>query len=624
MKGKTTTAPLKKENREKYYFIFFLFFMCIAGLFYLLKPPFSGYSVISRNWGFDFLKYYDLPYRLVICAMAFLLILPAVSMAILIFSGSFLDQLKSPGKLKHVFFICVAALFVLLFYCLRVKYFFLGDFNLRLEQVMRKEFLSSEYLTMRLLYIFTSLGIKWGFTSYQMFKLYSILMGGVYVLIACYISDLLGQNRLNKVLLFLVQIASSLLLFFCGYIEIYATPAVFLLLFVYAGLRYLKFRKHFFTVLICLALAISAHLICLITLPAACVAFYFVNREKYKVLGKLSAQTILFLVTSAILLTLLGLLGTPNAFTLPIKAPEKFPTYMTLFSFRHFWEYLNGLLLSCGISLLVFILLFFIALRKKVELNAEIYFLIYLTLGGLGLIYLLNLHRGSSDWDLMAFPAISLNLLTTLFVFKIYGISRISHYLLFSVVALNSIHAALWMHINHTDKSIKKIENMLINDPGTYYLKLPSIVELTILYKANNLWPDAERIALVGCNANDLNACIIYGKNLLEAGKKDQARVFYEELLRRSKFVPEAYIFLLEDYEAKGEKDKLVECLYNLYNTYVQMPDFYLTRVQPEVFIGLFEYLYTIESQYKNEKNLMILSNVIANLKTKKKPVANK
>jgi len=221
---------------------------------------------------------------------------------------------------------------VFVFYLCRIKYVFLGDLNLRLEQVMRKEFLSTEYLTMKALYYFSRLGAKT--SSYEpqtMFKLYSYICGGAFIYIACLLADLLGKGALQKLFFLLLHISTGLLLVFCGYIEVYATPVVLLSLYMYLGLRYLKYKKNFFYVVLSLGLAIASHLLCFAAVPSLIILWYFSHKNNFKFVAGLSHKKIATVITILVLAALLLLLKKGNSFVLTLKAPREFPNYLTFF-----------------------------------------------------------------------------------------------------------------------------------------------------------------------------------------------------------------------------------------------------------------------------------------------------
>jgi hypothetical protein len=190
--------------------------------------------------------------------------------------------------------------------------------------------------------------------------------------------------------------------------------------------------------------------------------------------------------------------------------------------------------------------------------------------------------------------------------------------LLAATFGLNALHAGLWLHIQHTDKSIRKVESMLTKDPGTYYVaKLPSMINLVMLYRANNLWPEAERAAFKACdNYNIMAGCVCYASVLAEQKKRDQAARFFEDLLQRSVFVPEAYMFLLEYYETGKQPEKMAKYLNMLYDAFIIQPDFFMAKIKAPVYQNMFSYLYNIEAPKQDQKRLANIAATIQRLST--------
>ena len=611
MNGISQTRTPQKNASVSPFFLLFIAVLGTFAVFCYYKPTTIRYSAFIRTWGFDHLTFYSPLSQIILWIVVAFTVLPYSNCLIVNFLSWFSDKFSKLKKLKYPLFIVVSILSMFIFYLLRVKYFFLGDFNLRMEQVMRKDFLANEYLTMKLLYYFAALGQKFGYTYQAMFKLYSIICGGLYVFIACLLGDLLGKNSLQKTLLFFTQICTALLLVFCGYIEIYATPIVFLSLYMYFGLRYLQNNKQFYLVVISLALAISSHLLCLAAVPSLLVVWYFNNKTKVAFVSKMSNRKLAFLITALILITLTVILKKGNSFVLPLAPPPQFRNYLTFFSFRHFWEIINGQLLACGISFILAFVLLTYTIRNKIKLPGSLYFLLSLT-GCIVLIVLIsNLHRGSGDWDIMAITATSLNFFTALLIIILFkNDTIIQNYLLTCCIVINAINTGLWIHINHTDKSIQKIEKMLVTDPGTYYSsKITGIVQVSVLYKLNKLWEDMERIGLIACNnadRNDVRTCVLYAKNLTLRGKSEQARVVFEDVLTRTNISPEAYVFLLDYHGKKKDEAKIIYYLNQLFDAFLIQPDTFLNNqnVKPGIYLRLFGLLYKNELKNNDPKRL--------------------
>ena len=601
--------------------------LLVFSFFCLHEPHTSKYSAFDRTWGFDHIAHYGIVARVLFFLSCLLLILP-YSNNLLRSSLSWLaDKLSGMGRKKVFIFLIVSGLSVFLFYLLKVKYIFLGDMNLRMIQTMKKEFLATEYLTMKALYTFAVLGAKFGYTHEQFFKVYSYLAGGLFIFLSFLIADLCGKTPLQKTLLFFSQLGSAVLLVFCGYVEVYATPILLLSLYFYCGLRYLKYNSGFVFVVLSLGLAIACHVLCLAALPSLPVAWYFKNKSRLSFISSMSNKKIALWLSVLIFTVLVISLKMKSGFLLTLSPPSVYPKLMTLFSFKHFWELFNGLLLSCGLSLIFIVILLAKSIREKKQLPAEYYFLISVSGCFLLLVFMANLQRGSGDWDIMAFPAVSLNLLTILLIAHLYkNETALSQYLMLAIIGLNSMHAFLWVHINHTDISIRKIDGMLRNDPGTYYAsRINGLTQLALSYKSNKLMAESQGAALAACNdpaAKDLKPCILYGTNLKEMGKLDESIQFFEDLLKtRSPFVYEAYLFILEYYERKNNQVKFEFYLNMMFNSFIQNPDSFInsSNFRPANITRILEVLY-IRTPKEDVKRLNQIRAVIDGVNKLKAP----
>jgi hypothetical protein len=310
---------------------------------------------------------------------------------------------------------------------------------------------------------------------------------------------------------------------------------------------------------------------------------------------------------------------------LPVFAPASNPNYMTLFSLKHFWEFLNGQILCCGLSLFFICILVAKALIKKTALLPEHFFLLATTVLLLVLVFVANLQRGSGDWDIMAFTAITANSL--LYLLAVHLLQKnTSNYLLQVILVVNFSQAILWVDIQHGDKSVKKIENMLTRDPASYYSeRISGEIQLALLFRNNRLYRDSKRIALDVClksEKEDVLTCLVYAEILRDSKRIEEACAFYEDLLRnRTPYIHDAYIFLLGYYDKEGQPDKVLYYLNLLFDSFTQNSIAFTSNLhfKKSTFIGLFEALQEVEKQNKNNsERLQLLADVIKYLKENK------
>jgi hypothetical protein len=594
---------VKKVNGNCVTITAFTFFFAVIfttlNILSFSKDDSNSYTLLNRTWGFDHITYFPALIVVIYFLIVAALILP-FSNSRIILSLAQLPKLILRFKIsKRQLFLFLSLVSVVLFYMLKVKYFFLGDFNLRMEQTMRKEFVNTEYMTMLLLYYFTKAGGNLGFTHQQMFVLYSCLTGGVFVYLSLLIADTAGENIFEKTMFFISQLSGGVVLVFAGYIEIYATPVLLLSLFIYGGLQYLKNKVQYLVPLLYLAMALASHLIALFAMPALLVIWYHRNKNKLNFIAQSSNIKIAITVATLIVIGMLIAFNSRHIFVIPFSSAGANNGSLSFLSCKHFWELLNGQILSAGLSFFVISVLLIKVFVVKITLQSNIYFLLTIAGGFLLFILIANLQRGSGDWDLMAFTSVPVNLLLFFLITDLYRErSRIRNYLFTCIAGINLLFTLLWLLLNHTDLSIYKVKDMLKNDPASYYTsRITGLYQLAILYELNNLNQEAQQVMLQICNSDspDNNrACVARGRYLAKTNRHEEARLFYIELIKERPLIPEAYVFLLEHFNKKGEKEQFMYYLELLFENMYNQPDsfFKSPHIKNKIYLELFEFLY--------------------------------
>lgn len=616
-----SSNSLTKNSTWKYFFI-------VAGLialhaffaFYQSKTQDTSYSILARSWGFNHIKFYSAPIIIGFYALLLILSFPLTNQKIYEFFESFSVKLGSIAKTKKFIFILLGIIASSVFYIFKNKYYFLGDYTLRVNQTMKQDFLATEYLTMKLLYIIATFLGKFSISPTQSFVIVSCASGGIFVSINCFIADKLGKNNLQKLFLATGSVFSGMLLIFCGYLDIYAMPLAFTTIYLYTAILYINNKKYFWLAFLWLIIAIAGHLLCVAFAPSFFIAWYYHNKNKIPFIAQLKNKTKLYTILALTFLSIMVVYNMKTGFVLPLKAPPTNLKYLTLLSFAHIWEFINGELLGCGVSFIIVFYLVYKIIRDKDILSIETYFLITASAGMILTVFLANLHRGSGDWDILSLPALSLNCLVILLLLGMQKSNlKLSHYFLVVVIGFNILNAILWIHINSTDKSISKIEDMLNNDPGPYYTsKLPSIIQLIYIYKENNLIQEAERISLKACNVlsyTDLRGCMMHAEILVSQKKEEQAILFYEELLQRNQNVPAAYPYLINTYQNKKQNEKILPLISKFYEAFKAQPNMFLAYVSANECLNIIEYFYNYNLSVNPSGNFDEMKSIITQLK---------
>jgi hypothetical protein len=284
---------------------------------------------------------------------------------------------------------------------------------------------------------------------------------------------------------------------------------------------------------------------------------------------------------------------------------------LSLFDLRHWWEFINGLVLICGLA--VFILPFFFFKRSGFFANPVQTFLKLLAGYLCLLLFISNLQRGSGDWDLLAFSA-PLTLLCAYLVAR-YASFSVRNYLLLVLAGSSLASALFWIHINHTDRSVSKIWAMLVTDPAEYYrTRISGTVQCGILYKINGLHRQAAELSYPAC-AEDPRACVIYGESLAALGQQPRVAQFFDSMVKVKPALPEAWTYLVEYYSQRGEALRSNEALTGLYRSFLLQPDDFLRNVHVSAanYRDYFKILYA-KNIFPDSADQVQLYNVIQTL----------
>lgn len=615
----------QKNISTRYLWVFCGISLLLLGLHAFLtyhpeKLIYGRYALLNRSWGLNHIRFYGMTAAILLYGSLILCCIPLINHKLLYSLEKLEERVRSLKRFRHLVFILLGIVASLLFYTFRNRYFLLGDYTLRIAQTMKQDFLATEYLTMKLLYHTATFLSRFQVSPTQTFVAVSCAAGGIYVCLFAFMADRLGKTRFQKCLLFAGGTASGMLLIFCGYVDIYALPVAFTSLYLYMSVCYIQNRKYFLMALLCLFLAIGSHLLCVAFAPALAIAWYHHNQQKLPFIAGMTTLKCLLLVLALTLLTVIIAYELKTNFMLPVKPVPGQPNYMTLWSSKHLWEFFNGQLLGSGISLLLLPVLFFKAVKIKLKLSAETWFFLSASAGMLLVVFLANLQRGSGDWDISSLTAITANISVMLLLFQLQEAKlSFARYALIPVILYNSLNMCLWIHINSGQRSIAKVENMLVNDPGSYYTsRLPGIVQLIYIYQENKLIGDAKRVALRACDflpKNDSRGCVLYADMIITEHKEEQARIFYEALLKKNEYVPQAYSYLLYYYQEHKETEKIGPLIGRFYYAFKVQPDYFLSQLRADYCLELITLLYDHNRSVNPGFDLREMETIIGRLK---------
>jgi len=184
----------------------------------------------------------------------------------------------------------------------------------------------------------------------------------------------------------------------------------------------------------------------------------------------------------------------------------------------------------------------------------------------------MNKMRGSGDWDVCSFPAIYLSMFIgyiSLTQWRIIYTQRKFFYIISTAVLLNLFGCWAWISINSGEKSLDKIEDMILTDPGYYYaVEFPAEIEISMLYNKyahRNKQKKFTELSYEKYGKTNINAVNNYIAMLFQ--NNDSAKVIpvLENAVADYPFYLKCYKTLFQIYDAKKQKDKT----YNLAKYYV-------------------------------------------------------
>ncbi len=316
-------------------------------------------------------------------------------------------KLGIAGKL--LVFTAISLLLTLLLFAFRIKYDFLGDRDIRVHQSVAGTFVKDEYLTMYLLHYINLVCVKFfHFNPHQTFVLHSLGAGFCFFFLGLLIADVLFDSLEKFILFFLFYISIGTILVFCGYVEIYAFPAASVSLYAYLALLYLKNKAKLALPLIALIFAMALHLEQVSLIPS----FFFLAFRNTEFFSKINIKLVLILFAASVP----GIYLLNSIFTLdpelltPLTQNAKYPLFYTAFSWSHIWEFFNSQTLSSGILVFLIVPILIALFRKQIVADEYSMFLLIMYLFSLVIMFTANTMRGSADWDICSFPAISLSM----------------------------------------------------------------------------------------------------------------------------------------------------------------------------------------------------------------------
>jgi len=460
-----------------------------------------------------------------------------------------------------------------------------------------------------------------GLTGIQTFQWVSYFSGGMFIVLSLFLADELVIGKTQKTLFVLFYICFGTIQIFFGYVEVYCLPALGVLVYLYTGVLYLKGRVTSAVPMIALIVAIGLHVLSVALIPSIIVLLFGRKYEKWIVMHKITIVHFMGLLVMVVpLLYIIAPAIGAEYFLVPFVKSSNNQQLMTLLSTEHLWEFFNSQMLAGGMGFFLFFLVLIVSVKKKMKYDTTMWFF---ATGGLGMLFLAfvsNAVRGSGDWDILAFPSL---------VYNIFGIYVVLtkpwskpeayryRYIVPIFLVFNLMNTLAWVGINAGDKSITKIEHMIIGDPGNYYQqKFPDELSLAFIYNGNGL---EEKAMEYFKKAYDLHRDNFvthynYAGKLLERNEPEMGTKILENIIKVYPQHPAAYKSLMAYYNYKNDTSNLCIVTNMAFDAYLIDPNVFRSNFGNDNLKEYFIFLRSFEKNQGNEWRVQLIDRVLSQL----------
>ncbi len=616
-------VPVVIENNLKNLFYSFLVIFILHFLINWFFQEKNSNVVFARSWGINNFSYYSIVIQITFYSVLILLAFPVVNEKIFLIynkTNSFSENgIINRNYFRLIIFFFFSVLIAYLFYLFKVKYDLLGDMNLRIIQTLKQEYVKEEYLTMYMLYqLYEYLYNHFHLNGHQVFVLQSVFTGFLFCFFSFLTADLLMKKLNSKILFFLFYISMGTALLFCGYVEIYSMPALIALIYLYFSLLFLKGKIKITAVFIVLMLAIFFHKLLICFIPSFLFLFF---KKINKADNIRTRHIILFSVISIFLIYLINSQFSFARLT-PLMQSHSKTNSITLFSFSHLYEFLNSQLLSSGLSLFLLIFILIKSYRRKIKPDDISKFLLTAYMFMLVVVFTTDKMRGSGDWDICSFPSIPLNLFVIYAAINHFGqiYSRRKIFYLLSVIGIfNFINAVTWIEINSGNKSTKKVSDMLIGDPASYYKTLPAEMGLARNFELHGLKGEAllwHEAGYKKYSYKNPNASFNYAIALESRKREDEAILIYENTVQTFPYFINSYQRLFLIYEKRKEYNNSFKLSKSMVTAYDQNPDAMIKAAGKDFLLNIFSYVYQVSLSQRDFETSKSMEEKINRIKS--------
>ncbi|MGB2698425.1 MAG: tetratricopeptide repeat protein, partial [Candidatus Zixiibacteriota bacterium] len=447
----------------------------VFSLILILAHFVSSFFPSARLWGINHLAYFPVEARILLTAVFLLLLLPKINSKILDFFKIFFDIIYRVafGKAKKLWFVFFSLISFFLFWIFRTRTHFLGDSYQIIGNLENREFfvkwaeLGEGFFH---LYLYKLLNPIFDINAETLYELSSCFLGAIFVFLVLLMVDFLGEDKWEKLFLFLFIAFMGSIQLFCGYAEHYSLSYTLIFGFIFFSVKYLKGKGNPFFPLLLFVLAAFSHISAFYILPSVFLLYLlgYQKEKKSSFFEKIEVWALLYLVLIALLIFLhmkrySWTVG--NKFVPLLKGDYYAPGY-SLFSLPHILDILNQQLLISPVGLMLLICIY--ACSKTFSLkDKSVLFLSSVFLLGLGFNFIMYPGLGMSrDWDMFSSTGIGYTILAGYLFLKVLR-KRIDFRYLGSVLIITTFFCTVpWVVLNTSEqKGVERIRNLLDLDP---------------------------------------------------------------------------------------------------------------------------------------------------------------
>jgi tetratricopeptide (TPR) repeat protein len=579
----------------------------IVGLiFIILSLVFSFFPGLTRVWGLNFIASFDLWVILLFYLLLLCFWIPQSQQYILgklnrISKKSIFSFLK---KHRYTVFAVISIVAGVCFYLLKIKYIFLGDTDDRATQIEKGIAREAEYFVMLCLHpVYVFLHKLFGYTGVQTVRVIDYVVGSLFIFVSLCNANLLGNTLLKKAAVFVISTLSlTILLQFCGYTEIYALPALFLQLYLFTCLAFLKNKTRIIVPALVLLVGTASHLLVVCMLPSFIFLFYKKVLWKYPFFRDKKSIVILLLISLPFLFI------AAERFAFPMMLPMKNDKgLLTLFSIAHYKEFINSQFLASGIGFLLWIATLIYSLIHKLKYDDTLRFFLVASLSIVGMMFVFKMDRGSGDWDIAAFAAIVYNMANACFLITAYEKKWYKNvrYGIAMIGVFSILHTSMWIATNKTDASITWLEKAFATDPGNFYkVQFNNESMLSADFSSNELYEQALKWGkkAYSKHTGDPRVGFNYGLAFIKSGREKEGYAILEEVIQKFPAYPVAYPLLIEYHYKMDDFESLYRTLSLMEFAYSKRPESFTGRISQKELDAFFQLLADLRAQLAEQK----------------------